>query len=400
MALLVVAFAAVALRAGETDDQSARSVQVPAPPEIAWTPQPGVAGMQSLAGGPGGTVAVGAEANQAKIWFSVDGKTWSSVYTHPAGVSSSCPRCLAALTTSSFTAVKYLAGRWIAFGTEGQPGRALVISSTDGQTWTPADPAAFMPTTNKPVNGVASMVRDVTRGRGRYVAVGDTFTANPRQNSGQSPTIWTSRDAVHWRRQTTHLGNGFDPYQVSIVWRHGRYVATGQMGRFPAVAWTSTDLRHWEAHPITGPVATANIAATSHGYIAFGAIENRDPTHRKARPAIWHSSDGEHWRQTLVLPRASSGGFTAIGEVGGAVVAIGATTDGPASTFATPGTTLVYLSSHGIIWSAAPTSALGTAAQIQGSGTLGSRFAVITLPGGPSVATPTIWVAVATPARR
>jgi hypothetical protein len=205
----------------------------------------------------------------------------------------------------------------------------------------------------------------------------------------------TSDQIDLWDHRVADLGDGFDPYQESITWEHGRYVATGRMGKFPAVSWTSSDLRRWEAHTIAAPSAVAYIAATPRGFIAYGATSRitRDIQKMKSWPALWHSDDGQHWQQTLKLPATPSGRFTAIGRAGRILVAVGTSGPSPTPTGDPHATSFAYLSTDGQTWTADPRAPFPVGTSIEGSGTLQHHFAVVTGKQGPS----TIWTASLTP---
>jgi hypothetical protein len=260
---------------------------------------------------------------------------------------------------------------------------------------------------------VQSYFRQVIFAQGRYVGVGDLYTANTTQQGGLSPVVWTSPDAIHWSHRVLQLGDGFDPYQESITWGHGRYVATGRMGKLPAVAWTSTDLRHWDAYTIEAPYALAHITSTATGYVAFGSISNGSHNLEKAQqwPALWYSSDGSHWRRTLKLPVSQgNGGFGAVGDVNGVLVAVGTRGKDPIGISDPTAQPVVFLSRDGQEWSEDPNLSFPVGTQLSGAGTFQGTFAFATAPVTPAPGTasgvaqaagPAIWRASSTkPARR
>lgn len=325
--LAVGAFAlVVALRDLDNEDAPATHVNVPAlPGPISWTRSPGIPGslIVDIASSSAGAVAVGSSNNAAMIWYSPDGHTWQVSYSE--AVSEPDEELRVARTT--FRSVFATTHGFVALGdqtrTDGQGAIiASVMTSVDGRSWQPADDSAFLPVSDARPKGVGSMVYGVTDDHGRLVAVGDIFTDNQHQRAGLSPCVWTSHDGVLWTREIVDLGSGFDPYFTGITVRNGRFVASGRTGKFPAVAWTSRDLVHWQHDAIT-PQGGAAIVHTRHGYIAFGAISIRSRKNPALQPALWQSDDGREWHRVLRLRSGvASAGFSSVLATGDTLIAV------------------------------------------------------------------------------
>ena len=99
-------------------------------------------------------------------------------------------------------------------------------------------------------------------------------------------------------------------------------MATGRVGRYPAIAWTTRDLVHWKRATIA-PQAGAQLIDTPQGLFATGSLRHsarlRD---QKTRPAIWRLT-GTRRRRVVTLPTADLSYFGPLASDGQALIAIG-----------------------------------------------------------------------------
>jgi hypothetical protein len=371
--------------------------------------------MSSFASNGTQVVAVGSARDRpdenaaAAAWLSTDaGASWQQTYVRPLEPSP-CPTRASQPTdaSSSLSRVYYLEHRYVAFGSVSAPqfdtscttdptagaGRALVVVSRDGVTWTEADPVAFLPAMTPVTGNLASVIRGVARYRHGFVAVGDLFTGNRGQPAGLHPVIWRSHDALHWSRRLAQLGDGYDPYQDGVVTHDGTLVASGRTDRYPAIAWTSRDVTRWTPNTIT-PDGGASIIYTSHGYIAFGVIglarDGKRNTVDAWRPAVWQSDDARHWRRVLRLARGGvSGTDISVCALGRTLVASGNLEGGAGSR------AFLYTSTDARTWKPAlDAEVFPQGATLGGCSTLPSSVVVTgTVPNGPNASSNMLWTA-------
>jgi hypothetical protein len=355
---------------------------------VTWSTQPAdVDGtIFSLAADAQTVVAVGARGGAPAIWSSPQLGGLTNVLTDPG--------------SGTIDLVRAWSGGFVAVGnnytngspaTPGVPQHVVVWASPDGTTWTPADATSFA--APHPIKtGMFSIVRDVATHDGLLVAIGDVYTANKHQQDGFSPCIWTSRDALHWTRHIVDLGHRFDPYQDSIVWWHGRWVASGSAGKFPAVAWTSRDLVHWDIATIT-PQGHSRLFADNTTLYAAGGMNVGSTKKPVSRPTLWRSDDAKRWTRVLSLPSVAIGPppatalFVSISRVGNVLVAVGL--QGPGF-----GAIVVYESTDGTHWHPSPVAAIqfSTSTILSGLDTVRGQLVIAGNPqGGPE----TLWTAAA-----
>jgi hypothetical protein len=251
---------------------------------------------------------------------------------------------------------------------------ATVLVSPDGRTWRVANQDAFLSASSARTKGISSMITAVVEDAGRFVAVGDVFTNNPRQRAGLSPCVWTSTDGTSWTRDLVDLGDGLDPYLTRLSVRRGLFVASGFADRYLAVAWTSRDLSNWAPHTIT-PNGFAQIQLTPHGYVAYGGIIGGTTKRPASRPALWQSHDGRHWDRTLRLASGASGiSFSFVGTTGGTLIAVGQHRDDREQT----SNPFLYASDDGRSWTRLdPEGAVFLPdSSLSGAGAIGTSFVV------------------------
>jgi hypothetical protein len=234
---------------------------------------PDAPGLSYLVSTPHGFYAVGTSIGpgpqQTTVVHSDDGHVWSIVDTNAPtgiiGVAAGGPGIVA--VGSHFTS---------------SGPRAVIWSSADGRTWTPApgDESLFPP----------GMVTGVASRPGILVAVG----AGSRVARGRRPDalVWTSTDAVHWTLHHDALGNGYP-----------QALAAHDSG---FVIWGATYM------PTTGPSSSSTTTTTTPG----GSITQHTPgcpytstmtaidavAAGKAVPTTWVSTDGVNWRPRRSAP--------------------------------------------------------------------------------------------------
>jgi hypothetical protein len=165
-------------------------------------------GFMSIAAGDRKIVAVGNDSSSYKavIYTSADGgATWSE--TAPAGIN-----------VNSYDGITFGNGKFVVVGYafNGAAHTAVILTSTDGSTWTAAN-----------VNAQAGL-RGVTWGGGKFVAVG---------NYG---AILTSPDGSNWAVQNSGIT---DKHFNHVGYGGGFYVIAGTTGTIlsssDGSAWTS-----------------------------------------------------------------------------------------------------------------------------------------------------------------
>ncbi len=289
-------------------------------------------------GGPG-LVAAGFADDQAAVWTSSDGRTWSRVPSELGGgqirdVTAGGPGFVAVgaeYSSPSVDAPERLAG--------------LTWTSTDGLTWSRAP--------DDPVFRDAWVVA-VTAGGPGLVAVGTTREDGPQ--------AWYSSDGMTWERASmppvppdvARETNVFMPGKVAgrehvVAWMRDvalvgdRLVAVGMVGIRcwdrprdsdcyfeQMVMWTSTDGTAWTEVALgpdvfPRPSTVSSMAVGPNGVVAVGV-------YRDEEPGAWISADGLDWRRVpsgqdafvsnwfgfgpgggLNSVAAGSGGYVAVG---------------------------------------------------------------------------------------
>jgi hypothetical protein len=229
-------------------------------------------------GGPG-LVAVGSD-----VWTSVDGLTWSRV-----------PHDEAIFGDAMISDVTAGGPGFVAVGGESVlpdffEGIAVVWTSVDGLTWSrvPHDEAVF--------GGPDSqMMLDVTIGGPGLVAVGMDGRGAWDNSEGQVAAVWTSVDGLTWSR-VPHDEAVFGedrPAMLGVTAGGPGLVAVGYSfpHSAPAAVWTSVDgvtwsrVEHDNATGMSGTMWSATVSDT--GLVAVGQSGNH--------AAVWTSPDGTTW---------------------------------------------------------------------------------------------------------
>jgi hypothetical protein len=257
---------------------------------------------EHLAAGPNGVVAVGTIDARSAAWVSADGRNW----TYRTRV---FPKALGSNDEVRVTDVVATATGWLAVGRDdpfcpvgcpAEPLRALMWTSTDGETWTRLQQPSF------PGGGINS----VSAVDGGFVAVGDA--------AGHA-AIWTSPDGLAWRRVTddpmfgvpdgspaeaTATAVGVASAFGAIVVVGAAHGATAEGGDL-VMAWRSTDGKAWSPAAVEGADdgQVFGVAATSSGFLATGPSGETS-----CLGGIWSSLDGASW-----ACEASDPGFAGFG---------------------------------------------------------------------------------------
>lgn len=274
----------------------------------------------SVAGGPLGFVAAGADGAVPAVWWSPDGFTW----TRSVGAFEPADR---------IEAVAVGARGVVAVGTitTGDDVDGAVWFSTDGISWraVPLGAAGFTGRTEQAVHAV-------TATSGGFVAVGDDDAGERRV-----AVVWTSADGVTWQRQPAspdmaELPGSEDTEGVSArsVAGPGPVVAVG--GGFGLQVWTSPDGRRWtrDDPPVTGS-RTDNALVAGDGSAVLIASAG----------SLWFRRAGGRWADVgsdaSAFPRSSeSSTISLMVRVGDRLVAYGRD----------DGDKAVWFSSDGRVW--------------------------------------------------
>ena len=260
-----------------------------------------------IAGGPG-LVAVGSVwgigGEDAAVWTSPDGLTWSRVPYDEAIFGGDGRQVMNEVTAGGpgLVAVGY-------DGPEGEE-RAAVWTSPDGVTWSqiPHDEAIFGGRGNLFMNSVAA-------GGPGLVAVGGTHS----WQRGDPAPVWTSLDGITWSRvpDDEAVFDGVVPQGVNSVAVGGPgLVAVGGPSstgdQDVAAVWTSPDGIIWSRVPHTkavfggeGPtfMNSVTLAGEAEFLAVGGALGPSDAT-----AAVWASRDRLTWSRVIPDDEAVFGG--------------------------------------------------------------------------------------------
>lgn len=192
---------------------------------------------------------------------------------------------------------------------------AAVWTSSDGRTWSRAGKG------DSSLGGSrAEGMSAVARNGSELIAAGGV------ESSDWDAAVWTSTDALHWRRVDAGapvFGGKGDQYMRGLVAGSFGLVAVGFDGSDAAV-WRSKDGAHWtrvadSALGGDGKQEMDAVAAGGPGLVAVGS-SNGDA-------AIWTSTDGRSWRRveagSPVFAGAGEQKMYAVGPAGRGLVAVG-----------------------------------------------------------------------------
>jgi hypothetical protein len=266
-------------------------------------------------GGPG-LVAVGADGSggddNAAVWYSTDGHTWSRVAHDEAVFGGSGDQYMIAVTAGGrgFVAV----GQDIS--EDGTTGVSAVWVSEDGITWirVPHDEAAFGG------GEQTTFMKDVTSFGSGLVAVGGESTGGL-----VDAAAWISTDGVTWERvPPDEAVFGGPQYQImwAVVPAGPGLVAVGQGGDHfgerpgqPAAVWTSTDGRDWSRVSDQAALLSGYTSEGAHngdwarmddvivggpGLVAAGRVGRCQDFTCTEDAAVWTSIDGVIWERSSI----------------------------------------------------------------------------------------------------
>lgn len=231
--------------------------------------------LRSVASSGSRFVAVGDSAiGEPIVISSTDGMTWSVQYRGGTCGADSCA------TPSMLSKVIWTGSQFIAVGQEiiypGPTVYALILTSPDGLNWTQHAVQAIVLGA-----GSESGMTSVAWSGSLLVAVGISEAGYP--------AAWTSTDAEVWTLRTVpgYAGQNLR----DITWGNGRFVAVG-WGGVPAV-FTSSDGINWQVN--SGDASLPAMNAVTTGVINYLAVSN---TYREV------SADGLTWS---LLPSSDCG---------------------------------------------------------------------------------------------
>ena len=228
-------------------------------------------------------------------------------------------------------------------------------------TWTGTDPAPFGGPGNQYVFGA-------TRWSGGDVLVGEEA---PLPDGLVQAVVWQSADGAQWTR-IPNSSETFDGAQIdSVAARGSTIVAVGvtrredhaQMLTPPiGLVWTSSDAVHWrrvaEADATIGAGPITGVVAGPDGFVAYGAD-------LAGRPAMFFSADGIEWlRDGATDPVFAASGVESVTATATSYIAVGshnvpAVVNGGMNR--TPGPAAAWWSSDGRVWHASDVGSGGFA---------------------------------------
>ena len=265
-----------------------------------------------IAGGPG-LIAVGSRSvvrgvvNDAVVWTSPDGITWSQV-----------PHDEAVFGSANMNSVTPFGSGYVAVGGTGtgqiRSGNAVAWTSPDGMTWTRA------PHIEKTTAGSTGQegMSQVAAGSAGLVAIGHEWSD---REEPFSPPIWNSRDGISWSRVTDD--EAFEGAAIGSVLAGGPgFVVAGSVGGDAAV-WTSPDGIIWSRVPHDEAVfGGSEIASVARGGPGFVAVGSAGPD-----AAAWTSTDGITWSRVphdeAIFGAQPGVGMSSVVAFGSEIVAVG-----------------------------------------------------------------------------
>jgi hypothetical protein len=193
------------------------------------------------------------------------------IMTSTDGISWTINTTVAATYSAQFLSVVYGGGTWVVGGSFS--GR--VLTSTDGLNWTPR-----------------TIPSGVIAGTGTYG--GGLFVL-----SGNGNTVITSPDGITWTRvAVAGVFGASTPYLPDVTYGAGKFVAVGRDSNFVGVAYTSTDATTWTQAPTI---------ANASGNTGFLSVVNNGTTFvASGGVGVFSSPDGTTWtKQTSALPNSA-----------------------------------------------------------------------------------------------
>ncbi|SPL94285.1 unnamed protein product [[Actinomadura] parvosata subsp. kistnae] len=290
----------------------------------------------------GRVVAVGGANGDATVWTSADGSSWQPVQDKDKALTGQGRQRLTGVTAG-------FAG-WLAVGSSGRtPGRPLVVTSADGESWRRADgAAAFQSTGKEPL-----IARATAAGPDGYVIVGE---------DGYGAGTWWSPDLKTWERGTPAGQDNLVGTPTTRRWMNSvtngmfGFVAAGGVTdpnayggvfvRRPTV-WISPDGRKWSLVRLPIPAGVnegwlTHIASHDDVLVTAGTAVTGNGTGTAAFG--YASTDGgRSWQQiTLPVTAGEQSGVTAVATTPRGFVVAG--------TVGSPGDVVVWTSADGRSW--------------------------------------------------
>ena len=268
-----------------------------------------------IAGGPG-LIAVGSRkvvpgvVNDAVVWTSPDGITWSQV-----------PHDEAVFGSAKMNSVTPFGSGYVAVGGTGtgqiRSGNAVAWTSPDGVTWTRAP---HIEKTTAGSTGQEGMSQVAAGSAGSLVAVGWEWS---ERNEPFSPPVWRSRDGITWSRVSDDEAVFEGAAILSVVSGGPGFIAFGSVGADAAV-WTSPDGITWSRVPhddaVFGEAGISDVARGGPGFIAVGWAG--------LDAAAWTSPDGITWSRVphdeTIFGGQPENGISSVVAFGSEIVAVGA----------------------------------------------------------------------------
>jgi hypothetical protein len=254
---------------------------------------PGGQGMNDLAVGVNGMVAVGSDEtggpSDAAVWFSSDGTSWDRVAD--AALEDPGPEVM--LTVTPFGTGFIAAG----FAITGPEADAAVWSSPDGISWTRVHEPRFAEAGTQRIYSLAATADGLVAGGTHYHA--DRFGLY-----NLDARVWLSADGIRWAKiDASDFGGPGWQYISSVAATPAGLIAAGgdilgQPGRHNAAAvWVSEGGVEWTQVIATafGGAGAKHISALvldAEGIVAVGY--DTAPAGNRL-PAVWTSTDGVRW---------------------------------------------------------------------------------------------------------
>ncbi len=233
----------------------------------------GISGMDAVAAGPSGFVAIGQVPLGAAAWWSTDGLDWHRART---------PQDWRARTAWRFPTLTDIVSTDAGFVVVGRTtaGSGAVWGSQDGRSW-------------------ERLAAGLGPGLATIVSAGGVLIAAGPDRDEDGSRIWASGDLKTWTAVATLDGIGITSLAAGPL----GLVAAGEtfiedVGR-RAVVLRSTDGVEWLPSPIEPASETfiQDVAAFGDGWVAVGAMGEGEPE----SGAAWRSVDGESWLQAPAI---------------------------------------------------------------------------------------------------
>jgi len=258
-----------------------------------------------VAYGAGKFVAIG---NQGSAWSSADGTSWTEID-------------LSTLSMSQFQSIAFLNGEFIAFGYDGETGNYVVLTSSDGSTW------------SSTTLSTSDFYASTAYGNGVYVAVTWDWSGSPIFTSANG-TDWTAVSNESVLLPASFYSEGFNIMLMSVAFHDGVFVAVGTAENFNSytnvplilvstdgIHWSSQDLPDLTPSGLSGTIESglAGVAATGAGFVAVGDFYMQgDGSTTFGASIVLTSTTGRSWQHdyynsSLAGAVVSGNGMSAVG---------------------------------------------------------------------------------------